>query len=110
MGLPIILCAIFVNIFISSNAQTVTKIGSFKIANPAFLNLYANENVTNPLDKYDLLISTFGASPFSTDTISVVKGVGQFIKTVDEINPEIITTKTTWPNEVSGVPGKFLLS
>ena len=89
----------------SSAGQSVTSLGKFKVDNPAFATLYENVNVTSPLDRYDLLLSTFSAIPFSTDTVQIVRGVGNYVKDVANVKATTLTTHTTWPNEVAGVPG-----
>jgi hypothetical protein len=49
-------------------------------------------------------LATYG---FSKDSVQVVHGIEQHLLTNStHITPKIITTKVTWPNEISGVPSK----
>ena len=94
---------------IASSSKDVPKLlGSFSISNPAFVTLYENPAAVVAKDKYDLIISTFNPVPFTTDTVSAVKRIGQYVGDVKNIVPETLTTKTTWPNEAAGVPGKYM--
>jgi len=90
-----------------NGANTLTRIGSFPLKHAAFSQLYENSNAKSPAEKYSLLISTFGApSLFSSasDSVTVVKNIGSHFDDIPSIRPEVITTKTVWPNEISRVP------
>lgn len=93
------------NFIVASTTYTPKLLGSFKISNPAFVTLYENPASNFSVNRFDLIISTFNPIPFSTDTVEIVKGVGKYITDVTKIRPERLTTKTTWPNEATGVPG-----
>ncbi|XP_045177427.2 uncharacterized protein LOC123537655 [Mercenaria mercenaria] len=86
------------------NSVNITSLGSFKVSNAAFVTLYENPNGADPKNKYDFVVSAFSAIPFATDTVQLVKGVGQYMSSVSGIKPEILTTQATWPNEAAGVP------
>ncbi|KAJ8298842.1 hypothetical protein KUTeg_022902 [Tegillarca granosa] len=87
-----------------TNGYSLQKLGSFPISFPAFTNFYPNLKATTILDRYDLLISTFDGIPFSTDSVQIVEGIGNFIHNVSSIKPKVLTNSVTWPNEISGVP------
>ncbi|XP_052066574.1 uncharacterized protein LOC127706175 isoform X1 [Mytilus californianus] len=83
----------------------LTKVTSFPIKYPGFTSLYEIFDNTGDSSKYDLLISTFDPVPFSTDTVQIVPDVGKhLLSNSSNIIPKIVTTKVTWPNEISGVP------
>jgi hypothetical protein len=97
---------IFINNIFSFKFN-LTKVTSFAINYPGFTALYEVLDSNSPDVKYDLLISTFDPIPFSKDSVQVVHGIEQHLLTNStNITPKIITTKVTWPNEISGVPSK----
>ncbi|XP_052801531.1 uncharacterized protein LOC128232167 [Mya arenaria] len=99
-----ITCAMSVLIVVCGGTVTFTGLGAFEVENAAFSNLYRNSNATSEKDRYDLLVSSFSAIPFTADSVHLVRGVGQYMDSVAGIKPQTLTTKTTWPNEVAGVP------
>ena len=97
---------IFINNIFSFKFN-LTKVTSFAINYPGFTALYEVLDSNSSDVKYDLLISTFDPIPFSKDSVQVVHGIEQHLLTNStHITPKIITTKVTWPNEISGVPSK----
>lgn len=97
--------------FCASNVSTfkfnITKVTSFPINYPGFTTLYKRKsNVNSTKTSYDLLIGTFNPLPFATDSVQIVSDVGNFLlHNSTDIKPSIVTTKVTWPNEISGIPG-----
>lgn len=88
-----------------ADAFDLTKLGSIRMSHPAFSGFYKTSNATNSNDRYNLMITTFGVSLFSsTDTVQVVKDIGSHLNNLGSIKPEVITRSVTWPNEISEVP------
>ena len=91
--------------FISIYGVNIKPLGSFQVDNAAFVTLYEKKNPAQPSEKYDFIVSTFSAAPFATGSVQIVINIGNYIKAVDNIKADVVTTKTVWPNEVAGVPG-----
>ena len=94
---------------LSADAYTLTKLGSFRISLPAFSGFYKTTRAGNVTDRYDLIVTTFGASLFSsTDSVQIVEDIGRHLGDLGSVSPAVVTRSVTWPNEVSEIPGKVL--
>ena len=79
-----------------ADAFDLTKLGSIRMSHPAFSGFYKTSNATNSNDRYNLMITTFGVSLFSsTDTVQVVKDIGSHLNNLGSIKPEVITRSVT---------------
>ncbi|XP_045177255.2 uncharacterized protein LOC123537530 [Mercenaria mercenaria] len=90
----------------SAHSSVLRRVGSFDVKHPAFTSLYKDSSVSDQSENYNLIVSTFaGPSLFGGgDNVQLVRRVGSFMKNVNGIVPEVLTTSVTWPNEISAVP------
>ena len=90
-----------------ADAHQLTKLGSFHLGSPAFSGFYKAPSSGGTGDKYNLIVTTFGPSLFSSiDSVQVVKDIGNHLNDIGSLVPEVVTRSVTWPNEVTDVPGK----
>ena len=87
----------------------VRRVGQFPFTHAAFTYLYENKNFTKPGDRYDLLLSSFSGNPFTGGTVDMVRGIGNHFKSLSSTKTLQLANSFSWPNEVAGVPGMYLL-
>ena len=91
-----------------TDAYVLTGLGSIRMSHPAFSGFYKT-NDSNGVQKYNLMMTTFGVSLFSSiDTVQIVKDIGSHLNNLNSVKPEVITKSVTWPNEISEVPGEYV--
>ncbi|ESP03661.1 hypothetical protein LOTGIDRAFT_171192 [Lottia gigantea] len=94
------------------NSALPKLLGSFAIQHPGFTAVFVN--TTRSSVSYNLLLSSFNGIPFSQDGVYMVRDIGTHLSKISSIQPELLTTKVTWPNEVAQVPdsvfGKQMIS
>ncbi|XP_038069638.1 uncharacterized protein LOC119738760 [Patiria miniata] len=57
---------------------------------------------------YDVVVSSFSSTPFSTDYVYVIRDVAGQIQAGNGLMTEVLTDELKWPNEVGKVPEKVL--
>ena len=92
-----------------AESYVLTRLGSIRMSYPAFSGFYKT-NDSSGVSKYNLMMTTFGVSLFSTtDTVQIVKDIGSKLNNLNSVKPELVTKSVTWPNEISEVPGECFL-
>ena len=76
----------------------------FDISHPAFVTLMANNSVPAK-PTWDILVSSFNGVPFSKDSVSLVRDIGNS-KSQDASHVEVISDSLHWPNEPGSIPGR----
>ena len=86
------------------------QVSSFNIAHPGFIALTRNATETKPQEQLNVIISRFNGFPFSSDYVTLVRGLGTNMATPEKATVQDLSNKLHWPNELSSIPCKTVLS
>ena len=75
---------------------TLQKLGTLRVPNAGFVSVGAAHEGDQP----SLIVSSFNAVPLSRDDVYCVQDIGAKLDSLQDVNPQSLTSRITWPNEV----------
>lgn len=104
----IIMVSVSIHLVVGEETPIPQPVSVLKISHASFITLSRNGTETDPEEQMNVIISRFNGIPFSSDYLTLVRGLGKNMASPDKASQQDLSKELHWPNEPSSIPGTIV--